>query len=390
MKKVLIVNKSFETGGIQSSMVNMANELANHCQVDLFLYNPEGPIRERVNENVTILPVSWRFRAIGMTLQQAIQAKDIRILAYRLFISLWTKLVSNQFPIQNAIKHQQKLLGYDAAIAFHQEQRKHSVVSGFTRVVDQLTDAKVRIAWVHFDSATLDLDNGYNEPFYQRMDHIFCVSHSLMESFQRANPTLASKVDYCYNFMEYAKILAQSEQPQGQQYPSNSFVCFSACRLVKEKALVRAIHTLAPVFKDHSDVFWYIAGSGVEQSAIEQAIGEESLSGRIVLLGNQSNPYPYMKHADLLMNVSYHEAAPMVFFEARALGKPVFATQTSSAMELLQDDVDAFICENTAEGIYTRFAELMSHREKITRAENHLCNQSVSNKESLEKILSLL
>ena len=131
MKKVLIVNKSFETGGIQSSMVNMANELANHCQVDLFLYNPEGPIRERVNENVTILPVSWRFRAIGMTLQQAIQAKDIRILAYRLFISLWTKLVSNQFPIQNAIKHQQKLLGYDVAIAFHQEQRKHSVVSGF-------------------------------------------------------------------------------------------------------------------------------------------------------------------------------------------------------------------------------------------------------------------
>lgn len=389
MKKVLIVNKSFETGGVQSSMVNMANELANHCQVDLFVYYPEGPIKERLNENVTVLPVSWRFRAMGMTMKQAIQAKDIRILLYRICITLWTKLFSNQFPVQNAIRHQKKMLGYDAAIAFHQEQRKKSVVTGFARVVDQLTDAKVKLAWAHFDSATLDLDNAYNEPFYRKMDKIICVSRSLMEHFQKANPTLAAKVDYCYNFMDYDKILAQSEMPQEQPYPANSLICFSACRLVKEKALVRAIHALTPVFQEHSDVFWYIAGSGVEQSAIAQAIAEEALTERIVLLGNQSNPYPYMKHADLVMNVSYHEAAPMVFFEAKALGKPVFATKTSSATELLEDGAGDFLCENTEEGIYARFSELMNHRESIAQAEEKIQNHCMNNQKSLEKVMSM-
>lgn len=390
MKKVLIVNKSFETGGIQSSMVNMANALAERCQVDLFLYNPQGPMRERLDSRVTVLPVSWRFRAVGMSWKQALGTKDARIILYKILISLWTKLCSNQLPIRDAIAHQDKLLGYDAAIAFHQEQRKKAVVSGFTRVADQLTDAKMKIAWIHFDSATLDLDRTYNEPFYQRMDQVFCVSRSLMESFQKANPTLARKTDYCYNFLDYAKILEKSRQPQAQEYPQGRFICFSASRFSPEKALVRGIRVLAPVFREHPDVFWYLAGDGPERSAIEQTIREEGLTDRVILLGNQKNPYPYMRNANLVMNVSYHEAAPMVFFEARALGRPVFATRTSSAMELLKDGVDAFVCENTEEGIFARFSELMFHREMIRQAEKNLRNQPVSNEASLNKVLSLL
>lgn len=390
MKKILIINKSFETGGIQSSMVNMANALAGYCQVDLFLYYPQGPMKERLDSRVRILPTSWRFQAIGMTVKQAASTKDIRIISYRLFAALWTKLFSNELPISRAMAHQARMSGYDLVIAFHQEQRRRSVVSGFTRVADRLTDAKMKIAWIHFDSATLDLDSAYNEPFYRKMDKIVCVSRSLMESFQKANPSLADKVDYCYNFMDYSRILSQSELPQQWEYPADRFICFSACRLSKEKALPRAVKALAPVLRANPDVLWYIAGSGPERKAIERAIEEEELSDKIILLGNQPNPYPYMKNADLVMNVSYHEAAPMVFMEARALGKPVFATKTSSAMELLHDDVDAFVCENTGEGILSRFSELMADRGKVGRAGEAMVRQPASNQESLEKALSFL
>ena len=44
MKRILIVNKSFATGGIQSSMVNMANQLSKFYKVDILVYYPEGPI----------------------------------------------------------------------------------------------------------------------------------------------------------------------------------------------------------------------------------------------------------------------------------------------------------------------------------------------------------
>lgn len=388
MKKVLIVSNSFGTGGIQSAMVNMANELSKHCQVDLFVYNPQGPMKERLHKNVRILPVSWRFRAIGMTPRQVVQSKDLRMIAYRFFMLFWTKLFTNRGQINHAIRHQEKMLGYDVAIAYHQEQRKRAVLCGFTRVVDQLTDAKVKLAWIHFDSAVLDLDNAYNEPFYHRMDKIVCVSRSTMESFRNANPTLADKVDYCYNFMDYDRIVSQSVLPMEYPYPENGFICFSACRLSREKALVRAVKALAPVFRKHLDIFWYIAGSGEEQTAIKQAVKEETLDGRIVLIGNQSNPYAYMKKSNLVMNVSYHEAAPMVFLEARALKKPVFATKTVSASEFLNDNVDAFLCENTEEGMYGRFADLMEHRAQVCQAEKNMQGMSFCNQESLNKILS--
>ena len=80
---------------------------------------------------------------------------------------------------------------------------------------------------------------------------------------------------------------------------------------------------------------------------IQNAIDEAQLSDRILLIGELSNPYPYMRNADLLLNLSYHEAAPMVFLEAHALGVPVFATRTSSADELLRDGETDFICENS-------------------------------------------
>lgn len=390
MKKILIVNKSFQTGGIQSSMVNMANALSQYAQVDLFLYHPEGITKERLSENVRILPASWRMQAIAIPVKHILKTKDIRKILFRLWATCWSKAFSNRLPIQIAIHHQEKLPGYDLAIAFHHEMGKKTVLSGFTRVVDHLTDAKVKAAWIHFDSSTLNPDNAYNEPFYQRMDKILCVSKSTAESFRKANPSLAEKVDYCYNFMDHRQILEKSLLPQAIPYPEEKFICFSACRLNPEKALVRGIKAIAPVFREHPDLCWYIAGSGTEESSIRQAIGEAGLEGRIILLGNQSNPYPYMKNANLILNVSYHEAAPMVFLEARVLGKPVFATRTVSAAEFLNDEQDAFLCENSEEGIRARFADVMADRQQMIRAEAVLKQHVFSNQDSLDKIQSLL
>ena len=388
--KILIVNKSFKLGGIQSSMVNMANELSDRFEVHLFLYDPDGVMRERLNDNVTVLPSSWRFKCLEMTPADVLRSKSIKMILFKGFASVWTKLFGNRLPIKMAIKHQSKMSGYDLAIAYHQEQRKKSVVSGFSRVVDECVDAKVKAAWIHFDSNTIDLDSKYNNNFYQKMDKIVCVSKSLMESFDKNNPELSGKVDYCYNFMLYDKIMEKSLEKQAQEFPKDCFVCFSACRLSSEKGLVRAINAMAKTFKKYSDVRWYIAGDGPERENVEAAIRNNGLEGRVVLLGNQSNPYPYFKNADLAINVSYHEAAPMVFFESKALGTPVFATETSSARELLNDGEDSFVCPNSSEGIHDKFHYLMSNRNLIMDAKKRLVDFDANNEQSLTKIYELI
>ena len=388
-KKILIVNKSFELGGIQSSMVNMANELSQFYEVDLFIYNPEGVMRERLSDKVKVLDSSWRFKCLGMSLSRVFKTGNLKMIFFRLFASVWSKLFSNRLPIDMAIRKQKKMIGYDLAIAYHQEQRRSSVVSGFVRVVDRCVEASRKAAWLHFDSDTIDLDSRYNNPFYQKMDRIVCVSRSLMENFARKYSELCDKMDYCYNFVLYDAIKDKSLLEQDIPFPSDKFVCFSACRLTEEKAIVRAVNSIADVFKSHPDLVWYIAGDGVEREKIEAAIKENSLEGRIVLLGHKNNPYPYMRGADLMMNVSYHEAAPMIFLESRAIGTPVFATRTASADEFLCDGVDSFVCENSDKGIRERFAWLVDNRALIENAKRHLEEYESSNENSFSKILKM-
>ncbi|MBQ3231027.1 MAG: glycosyltransferase [Clostridia bacterium] len=390
MKKILLVNKSFELGGIQSSMVNMANELSKHYEVHLFVYNPSGVMKERLNDKVKVLDTSWRFKCLGMTIKGALKSKSIKLAAFRVFAAVWSKLFTNKLPLNMAIKHQPKMVGYDLAIAYHQEQRKTAVVSGFARVVDRCVEAKKKVAWLHFDSSTIDLDSEFNNPFYQKMDKVVCVSKSLMENFANAHSELSDKMDYCYNFMLYDVIKEKSLQPQGVEFPSNKFVCFSACRLTEEKALVRGISAMSGVLKEHPEVVWYIAGDGTERNNIETAIKENSLEKQIVLIGHQSNPYPYIRNANLVLNLSYHEAAPMVFFESKALGTPVFATKTASATELLTDNTDSFICENSESGIRERFAWVVENRDAVEAARLNLEKYEANNDASVAKVGELI
>ena len=390
MKKIILVNKSFAGGGIQSSMINMANELSKYYEVHLFIYNPYGVMRDRVNENVKILEPSWRFRCLGLGLKETLKTKKIKLIAFRLFATVWSKIFDNRLPIAIAIKKQPKMLGYDLAISYHQEQRKKSVTSGFSRFVDRCVEAKKKVAWLHFDSNIVDLDSRFNNPFYQKMDKIVCVSRSLMENFSKAYPELSDKMDYCYNFMLYDLIKEKALENQEIEYPKDKFVCLSVCRLAGVKALVRGISALSKVMKEHKEVVWYIAGDGPERSNIEKAIVTHGLEDQIILLGNQSNPYPYMKNAHLVLNVSYHEAAPMVFLESKALGTPVFATRTSSVSDLLDDKYDSFVCENSEEGIYEQFAWLMNNKHYVESAKLRLINYHPNNEESLLKIKEMM
>lgn len=388
MKRILFICDSLKMGGIQTSLVSLANALSERCEVDLFLYYPHGPLRERLSPRVRVLEPSWRTQALGMSLGAALHSGSLRTALFRVFSAVWAKFFDNRLPLNMAFAHEPKLTGYDLAIAFCQEQKRHYVVSGFIRFLHACVEAKQTAAWLHYDPSMLELDNAFNLPLYRRMDKIVLVSRSLKEKYDALHPDLRDKTDFCYNVIDREELLAKSAQPQAIPYPEGRTICFSACRLSEEKAIVRGVKALAPVFRANAELMWFIAGEGAEREKIQNTIDAEQLSDRILLIGQQNNPYPYMRHADLLINVSYHEAAPMVFMEAHMLGVPVFATRTSSADELLNDGETDFICENSEEGIRESFARLMDSPTVLRKAKERMGQENSGDKMSVDKILA--
>lgn len=385
-KKILLINTFFKVGGIQSSLINMANELCGEYQVDLLLYYPEGPLKDRLDSRVRIIQPSWALKALGMSVGEAVHSGNLLIILFKLLCSLWARIFDNRLPIWIASKLQPKLKGYDLAISFRQEAPEKVISSGFVRILTRCVDAKTKIAWIHYDALKINNDNDFNRKYYAQVDKIIGVSQSVVKSFETLNPDFEGKTDFCYNFLDYDKLFAKSDEKQKVKYPKNKLICFSACRLSEEKGIIRGINAIAPVLKEHDDVLWYIAGDGPEREKIEAAIKKNELEGRIILLGSQSNPYSYMKNSDMLMSLSYHEAAPMVYKEAKALHVPVFTTRTSSSDEMLKDGVEDFICENSEDGIKNKFTEIMNNRDKIFNAKSSLENYHAGNEESIKKL----
>ena len=137
-------------------------------------------------------------------------------------------------------------------------------------------------------------------------------------------------------------------------YDENYINLVSVARLSGEKGIDRAIEALHN--SNRSNLRYYIVGDGPQRSALIDLVSRYGMGNQVFFLGEQKNPYRFMLNADYLLVPSLHEAAPMVFDEAKVLGLNVISTNTTSAIEMISDG--GIICDNSLEGIELALAAL--------------------------------
>ena len=95
-----------------------------------------------------------------------------------------------------------------------------------------------------------------------------------------------------------AKIISESS-PEILQAEKVNVV--TVARLGKEKGVDRALRMLAASYTLKEKIHYYIVGDGIQKPLLQQIIAEENLSSCVTLCGGKTNPYGYMKAADLLL-----------------------------------------------------------------------------------------
>ena len=81
-------------------------------------------------------------------------------------------------------------------------------------------------------------------------------------------------------------------------------------------------------------------------------------------LGNILNAGAYCSKADLFMLPSNYEGLPMVIIEAMSFGKPVVASDVGGISEIVRNDTNGYVVENSAEAFATRIREILQNKEK--------------------------
>lgn len=117
----------------------------------------------------------------------------------------------------------------------------------------------------------------------------------------------------------------------------DSPVILASGRLTRQKDFQTLLRAFARV-RGKRPVRLIVLGEGKQRSELESLARQLGIADDVDLVGFVSNPYPYMRRADLFVLSSRWEGLGMVLVEALALGVPAVSTDCPSGpREILED-----------------------------------------------------
>lgn len=344
MCKILIVNNNLDTGGIQKSLVNFLK--ANHKDFDitLMLLSKSGSLLNEIPKDIKVISPNKCYRILGLNKEELKKYPFLFVL--KAFLIKFSFLFSRKTAMKLLGMFQKKITGYDIVISYsHLFDYKYFANGSGDFVLDK-TVSNEKICIIHCDYLNSGTISKQNNSRYFEFDEIACCSDSVRERFLKGSNLPSEKVYTLRNFYDFDIIRLAKENPF--TYSEKFINIVSVARLSPEKGVDRAVEALH--LTDRKDIHYYIIGDGPQKDEIKKKIAEYKTEDRIFLLGEQENPYRYMINADYLLVPSLHEAAPMVFDEAKILGLPVISTDTTSAEEMIGEKY-GIVIENSEEGI---------------------------------------
>ena len=344
MKRILIVNNNLDMGGIQKSLVNLVKEVHREYDITLLLFSKSGSLLREIPETVKIITPKRAYRILGL------EKKDLKkhplLFLWKAVLLVYSKIFSRRNAMKLLGLFQKKISGYDAVISYSHLPHPNYFGNGCADFVLDKTVCTNKICFVHCDYLNFGGQTEANNRTYMEFDKIACCSESVRERFLQGSKLPDSKVYTLRNF--YDLRLASYRPDTVEIFDKNNINVILIARLSGEKGIPRAIEALAQ--SGRADIHHYIVGDGPQREKIESLIGQYQLHSRVTMLGEQRDPYRYLYHADWLLVPSFHEAAPMVFDEAKLMGVKVIATNTTSAEEMIGCEY-GIVCENSTDGI---------------------------------------
>ena len=219
---------------------------------------------------------------------------------------------------------------YDYAVCYHM----HSPI--MLRYVAGKVKAKNKIAWIHNDFSTTGYAIQKYDKWLQFYDKFIGVSNKVSAEFAEKCPAYAIKTQTVHNIVDEEEIerkASDMSQVESSFINDKRFKIVTVGRFVEQKGFDIAIDACRILKEKGADIAWYAIGYGKEEHAMQNAVIENTLQDNFVILGRRSNPYPYMKTADIYVQPSRHEGYPITLCEAKALNKLIVCTNFAGAEE---------------------------------------------------------
>lgn len=328
---ITFVHKSLVTGGAERILINYLNLLSfvENLNITLLLLENRGEKNiniEDINKNINI-------QFILNTKESEKYAKSENEIQNK---SLFRKYYKYQYRKTN-----EKII---ERIGYYLHNTPIDLVINFNSHLDIfLREHKINyplFRWIH-GQAHLDCwerDREYYKNILPQHTYFFAINREMQKSSQEILSNYGiqpEQVQMLYNPIDIN--LIQEKANFDLDFMDKDYL-INVSRLDENKNHIQMINIYYQLRKRGITEKLYIIGDGEYRSKIEEYIKELNLSEHCILLGNQNNPYPFMKRAKLFLSTSLKEGLPTVLIESMVCGVPVISMDCPTGpKEILND-----------------------------------------------------
>lgn len=394
MKKILFVIDSLSIGGNEKSLVTLLNTLDySKYDVDLQIFNMNGCFLKLLPDEVDLLelPIYYKFVNGGIVkglfnkkyplvlkinmlktrLSYSLEIRRRTHTHYELAVEFWKR--AKKCFIKCA-EH------YDVAIAYSQNIP--------TFYVSDCIDAEKKITWVNSEYYPQNEYYSFVQEKYSNFDYIVSVSDKQTENMKKEFSEYADKCHTIYD-INNADLIKKMADMENVLADYNGIKIVTAGRYNQCKGYDMAIDACKILIDKGYDVHWFAVGEGPERINLEKQIKDRKLEDRFILLGAQSNPYKYMKAADVYVQTSRSEGFCLTLAEARILNKPCVTTNFECVYNQMIQEKNGLVVDMNAHAIAAGIERMINDDELRNSIVEYLKTEKKGNPEEIEKVYSL-
>lgn len=357
-KKIIFITQALWIGGIETALVNLLNNFDyDTYDVTCLIIQSSLELANRITPKCRIVVADrfqtvtfenkYRFSKLYGLIQEPETSSRLRKYIWRILQFLFRALESQLYS--NYIKKEFNNEHFDTAVIYTNRVSELAIKS---------INADRFITFFHHGS----FHREYHDMFgYKKAQKIIVVSESIKDQIEKAFPRYVSKIIVLRNIIDIDYIRERAFEESVSF--SDGFNIVSCGRLHRDKGFDLAIEACKRLVDDgYTNLHWYVAGEGPESNNLRNLIKKYNISEHFHLLGVKSNPYPYMKAADIFVQPSRFEGYSLTIMEAQVLKLPLLVTRTGGLSQIT-DNINGFLCDVSADSIYGAVKILIENPE---------------------------
>lgn len=397
MKSVIIISHALEIGGAERALLSLLEAFDySKYDVNLFLMRHDGDWFNLLPKKVHLLPEIKEYTGLAVPMT-TIMKRGLWGVAIGRIVA---KIKARKYVKSHGLKGDN---GVELEYSHKYTVRVMPVISDkeYDLVISFLTphyfaaekvQAKKKIAWIHTDYSTVDIDVKSEEKMWSKYDRIASISDDCTKGFISKFPNLESKILPVENIISPDFIHKQADMVDvsDEMNSGEALKLLSVGRFSTAKNFDNVPDICRRIVESGLNVKWFLIGYGGDEKLIKSKIKENGMENNVVILGKKSNPYPYIKACDAYIQPSRYEGKCVAVREAQILGKPVIITNYTTAPSQLKDGFDGAIVPLDNEDCAEAITKILKTPDKLTILAENCAKTDYSNAEELDKIYKLI